>query len=344
MKQRSTKTDVQLSTFFNFQELGYRSFSPISLDVGIRGVDMSSRWNEISNDELLDYDGPTTAQIARYERIIIHRLRNAVDSMSEKLVALGHTLEQTNKTLASSIDRAIFSQENLSRTQKRQQRSLVLLTSIIALATVVYAGVTILQVRAQHNANRIQEYVLDLAMSESQPIFRIKTEDETYITNLGGDALNVELETEQFVTVLLCLDSTSKPHMVRRRVDNLHGIGPWYHSDRTRGRLFSLGQYMGPVLPEEWRSEVVALATEMYPSLIEVSVFINDLIKFTYTDIAGTRRHKYALVDFILGHPTISDRDVKELHDLMETNEALLKLDSGNSEEIRSLLDGVMAK
>ena len=91
---------------------------------------MFKNWREISDDEMLNFDGTQPGELARYERIMQKRATDA---------------------------------------QSRQQRAIKMLTTVIAIATVAYTLITGISAYATFQANDIQQQALNFQKQHSPP-------------------------------------------------------------------------------------------------------------------------------------------------------------------------------
>jgi|GEM_PF-6710278 len=128
---------------------------------------MPKDWKEISDDELLNYDGSQTAIIARYERIMQKRSTDAVIGLENKLVGLTETIYRASQGLQEKADKLFSLYDNISRSQTRQQIVLIALSLVVAVSTAAYTWITWQSVAAMREANDIQRKVLQLQQSAS---------------------------------------------------------------------------------------------------------------------------------------------------------------------------------
>ena len=115
---------------------------------------MKTDWTTISTDDLLNWDGAQTDQIARYDRIMRHRETVALENVNQALFDLNSAVHKSTKRLETSINKA-------AEKQRRAQKIGFALTVVIAIAAVAYTGTTWLSVQAQREANAIQRELLE---------------------------------------------------------------------------------------------------------------------------------------------------------------------------------------
>jgi len=123
---------------------------------------MPKDWKEISDDEILNFDGSQTAIMARYERIMQKRSTDAVLGLRDKLTGLMETVYRASQGLQEKTDQLFGLYDRISRSQGRQQLALIVLSVVVALSTVAYTWITWQSVAAMRAANEIQKQVLEL--------------------------------------------------------------------------------------------------------------------------------------------------------------------------------------
>jgi hypothetical protein len=113
-------------------------------------------WKEITDDEILNFAGPQTAEIARYDRIM--RKRN-VDALMQVWAGL-FDLKKSLHTVSEKLEARMLETEKIqtaaAASQTKLQRVAIALTVVIAASTVAYTWITWQSVQAQREANRIQ--------------------------------------------------------------------------------------------------------------------------------------------------------------------------------------------
>ena len=120
---------------------------------------MKTDWTKIKIDELLNWVGGQTDQIARYDRIMRHRETVELENVRHALLDLNGAMHKSTKRLETSINEA-------AKKQERAQKVGIALTVVIAIATVAYAGTTWLSVQTQREANEIQRELLESQLTE----------------------------------------------------------------------------------------------------------------------------------------------------------------------------------
>jgi len=121
---------------------------------------MPKDWKELSDDDILNFDGPQTAEIARLERIMRHREAVALKELRGELRQLADRVGTSTDRFVGVGNRLIETIEADSRSQARQQRAMIGLTVVIALATVVYVVATWFSVEAMQEGNDLQRQEL----------------------------------------------------------------------------------------------------------------------------------------------------------------------------------------
>ena len=116
---------------------------------------MKTDWKDIKIDELLNYEGGQTHEIARCDRIMRHREAVELENVRNALIDF-------NGAVYDSTERLVTSISETGNKQERAQKVGIRLTWVIAIATVVYAGTTLWSVQTQREANEIQRELLEL--------------------------------------------------------------------------------------------------------------------------------------------------------------------------------------
>jgi hypothetical protein len=122
---------------------------------------MPRNWQDITDDEILNFEGPQTAEIARYERIMQKRSIDAMLGPRDRLTGLGDTIYKMHQGFKDTADEAFKLYELESQAQARRQKSVMWLTIVIPVSTVLYTGITAASVYATRQANQIQRDALD---------------------------------------------------------------------------------------------------------------------------------------------------------------------------------------
>jgi len=126
---------------------------------------MTKDWKEISDDEILNFDGPQTAEIARYERIMQRRSIEAIAGLRDKVTGLMETIYRASQGLQEKSGELLQLYERISKVQGRQQTVVIVLSVVLALSTAVYTWITWQSVAAMREANEIQRQLLELQKS-----------------------------------------------------------------------------------------------------------------------------------------------------------------------------------
>jgi preprotein translocase subunit SecG len=117
---------------------------------------MPKDWKAITDDELLNYDGAITAEIARYDRIMTMKMHNALGDVWGGLFDLKKTLHAATEKMEARLVEADKTQQKAAASQTKLQRVTIWLTVVIAVSTVAYTWITWQSVQAQREANQIQ--------------------------------------------------------------------------------------------------------------------------------------------------------------------------------------------
>jgi hypothetical protein len=125
-------------------------------------------WRQISDEEILNFDGPQTAEIARYERIMRQRSVEATRSLRDGLAGLMETIYRASQLLKERADALLNEQKASAATQGRQQKLVIALTVVIAAATAMYTWITWESVKAMREGNAIQKELLLLQSPKSK--------------------------------------------------------------------------------------------------------------------------------------------------------------------------------
>lgn len=134
---------------------------------------MPKDWKDITNDEMLNFDGSQTAIMARYERIMQQRSTEAVTGLRDKVTGLMETIYRATQGLQEKTDKLLELYDRMSRSQARQQNVVIGLTVVLAFSTAIYTWITWQSVSVMREANEIQRQVLQLQKgsgAQSAPI------------------------------------------------------------------------------------------------------------------------------------------------------------------------------
>jgi len=123
---------------------------------------MPKDWKEISNDEILNFDGSQTAIMARYERIMQQRSTDAVIGLRDRITGLMETIYRASQGIQEKTDKLLELYNRISRSQARQQVVIIVLSVVVAFSTAAYTWITWQSVAAMREANEIQRQLLQL--------------------------------------------------------------------------------------------------------------------------------------------------------------------------------------
>lgn len=118
---------------------------------------MPRDWKEIDTDEVLNFEGPQTNIIARYERIMQQRNIEATNLLKDKVIDLTDTIQSASQGIQDKYD-------SYSSSQSKQQNIIIALTIVIALSTAAYTFITWQSVSAMKESNNIQEQLLQIEL------------------------------------------------------------------------------------------------------------------------------------------------------------------------------------
>lgn len=122
---------------------------------------MPQDWTDISEDDLLNYEGGNTGQMARYDRIMRRNtnleLRNVHAGLHDVKVATIKSSERIESAL-----------KDAANSSKKFQKATIALTLVIAISTAIYTWVTWSSVQASLEANTIQKEWLELEKSREK--------------------------------------------------------------------------------------------------------------------------------------------------------------------------------
>ena len=121
---------------------------------------MAKDWKKIDIDEILNFEEAHTGHMAQYERIMRHRETQALEDLRMGLFDVKKTIHQKSDELGKRLEVLAGVQAKAAKKQGMLQGIMIVLTVVIASATVAYTLVTWQAVQAQREANEIQEQVL----------------------------------------------------------------------------------------------------------------------------------------------------------------------------------------
>jgi len=155
---------------------------------------MAKKWDEIDIDEVLNFNEAHTGKMAQYERIMQHRLTDAVSILSDKLIGVMETIYRAHQGLKGKADdlqtayeeiskKQMDSYKQISDSQSRLQKWIIVLTFIIAISTVAYVFITWKSVSAIQESNVIQRKTVE-AMQEANRIQNVSLKLNAELLNL----------------------------------------------------------------------------------------------------------------------------------------------------------------
>jgi hypothetical protein len=107
-------------------------------------------------DELLNSGTANTGEMAKFDRIMQHRAIEAMNGLHDGLRGVMQSVQRAAGVAADKTDEVVNKVEAAGRQQARQQRAMVCLTSVLAIATAVYTAINILVAVEMNRANDIQ--------------------------------------------------------------------------------------------------------------------------------------------------------------------------------------------
>jgi hypothetical protein len=147
---------------------------------------MPKDWKDYTDDELLNFDDPQTAEIARYDRIMQKHANDAMLGLKGSLAGLSETMDKQADAVISPIrdlkgsletlgdcmslmhegltdkaDEAFKRYEREARARAQQQKAVRWLTYVIAASTVAYTLITGASVWATFQSNHIRKEMLE---------------------------------------------------------------------------------------------------------------------------------------------------------------------------------------
>ena len=117
---------------------------------------MPTEWREIDVDEILNYSEAHTGQMSRYDRIMRQYEVDALNNVRGGLFDLKRSVHIASDKLVAQLEKSEAALMEANKKQGRLQTVTVILTVVIALATISYTVVTWQSVQVQREANEIQ--------------------------------------------------------------------------------------------------------------------------------------------------------------------------------------------
>jgi hypothetical protein len=134
---------------------------------------MPKDWKDLTDEEILNFEGPQTGQMNRYDRIMQQRLiltltdvRGQLNGLMETIYrfsqGLRGTITKSTSEMKESADQLSELYDKVSKDQGKQQRAILFLTIVVAISTALYTYITWQSVSAMREANEIQREFLEL--------------------------------------------------------------------------------------------------------------------------------------------------------------------------------------
>jgi len=127
---------------------------------------MAKDYREIEVADILNYEHPDTAVMARYERIMQYRAIEAMNSLTVRidravdgLAGVSQTIHRVGQLIDARAAELKSQNDDGAKAQRRQQNIVIGLTIVIAAATVAYTGITAWAVSIAEEANDIQRRI-----------------------------------------------------------------------------------------------------------------------------------------------------------------------------------------
>lgn len=135
---------------------------------------MTKDFKNIEIDEILNYDRPETAVMARYERIMQHRTIEAMNGLSgrldgviDKLTGVMGTIHNVGQLAQEKAEQAIAATQEASASQKKQQNAMRWLTAVLVICTLAYTAINAWVAYEMHQGNEIQKEVANAAKAQA---------------------------------------------------------------------------------------------------------------------------------------------------------------------------------
>lgn len=127
---------------------------------------MSKDWENLDEDQMLNYDEAHTGNMARYERIMSRRLRDAITSLASMVASVSDALSRTNQHIHKEAEKLTDTLKAIDASQGRFNKVSIWLTATIAGATLLYVVITGISVSVMSKANVIQLEMLENQKNE----------------------------------------------------------------------------------------------------------------------------------------------------------------------------------
>lgn len=123
---------------------------------------MPKDWKDLTDDEILNFDGAHTAKMSQYDRIMRQKNIMALNSLRDKVAGLIETIYRASQGTQKKAENLISLFEKSAKSQSRQQIMIIFLTVVIVVCTISYTLITYQSVSAMRDSNRIQIQMLEL--------------------------------------------------------------------------------------------------------------------------------------------------------------------------------------
>ncbi len=152
---------------------------------------MTRDYKSLSDDDLLNYDDPTTGTMDRYRRIMQHRNNEALLQVAKQLQGVTETIYRASQgaqekadqvivkadtfigkldEVISRADQALVRADAAAAEQKTQQRAMKSLTLVLAISTVLYTLINAVAAYEAYLANQIQSRVAAIAKDQASAV------------------------------------------------------------------------------------------------------------------------------------------------------------------------------
>jgi len=138
---------------------------------------MPTDFKAISEEEMLNYEGATTAVMDRYRRIMQHRSNEAAHQLARQLNGVTETVYRAAQgaqtkadqfiakadEMIAKADEAIASAKATASEQRKQQRAMTALTVALVVSTFAYTYINWRSMREASRGNQIQATIAAVA-------------------------------------------------------------------------------------------------------------------------------------------------------------------------------------
>ncbi len=124
---------------------------------------MSKNWEELTDDDLLNVTGSQSPEvIARYQRVMDKKTITALMEVRMGLFDVVKSMHVVTDRIEARLLESEKLQKESAASQSKLQLVTILLTVVIALATIVYTWITYESVQVQRESNNIQIKALEI--------------------------------------------------------------------------------------------------------------------------------------------------------------------------------------